>query len=355
MTDDIKITMLGAPGSGKTCYLIAMYSTMSLGYNGFTFTAQDCDDDLILSRLWQTLETGGAFPRFSQDSRVWPFDFSFAYKRLMGFSWYDYRGGALLDDKLENEDVVPLHERVNQSDVLMICLPGDILVKYSRRESRAAETFTKRVSWFLSKYRTMHDRSVPVVIAITKADFCPREQKELQEKVVQDLRDHLLKSLFVIGGEWLVMICFITLGAQICNKSENESVEPSAIDPKGTHTPVAFAIYASLNGAMSHAIGTKGRMQEELESANRSVAVATSRVQQFEGVFLGRMFQAKAIAREREAATRLSNRAELLRAQLQENEARYNELQASMERIKKELLSGVNGELVFCNGERVVL
>ena len=59
---NIGITMLGSSGSGKTCYMMGMYAVMSLGVNGFNFTTQDPDDDLVLADQWENFAQKGIWP-----------------------------------------------------------------------------------------------------------------------------------------------------------------------------------------------------------------------------------------------------------------------------------------------------
>jgi len=53
--EDIKITMLGTTGAGKTSYLLGMYAVMQTGVQGFTLAAKDMDLDLELTQRWEKL------------------------------------------------------------------------------------------------------------------------------------------------------------------------------------------------------------------------------------------------------------------------------------------------------------
>lgn len=58
MANDIKITMLGASGTSKTCFMIGMYAAMREGVRGFTFSTSDWDLDLKLDEDWERILNG---------------------------------------------------------------------------------------------------------------------------------------------------------------------------------------------------------------------------------------------------------------------------------------------------------
>ena len=93
--------MLGNTGSGKTCYLAAMYQIMSMGFNlnGFSLKAKTRKNMIELEETWRLLAEGN-----ENNERIWPegtdttqfIDFSLKYalrEDVAQFEWYDYRGG----------------------------------------------------------------------------------------------------------------------------------------------------------------------------------------------------------------------------------------------------------------------
>jgi hypothetical protein len=78
-------------------------------------------------------------------------------------------------------------------------------------------------------------KTVPVVIAITKAELC---SGEVLSEGVNAIKDKMLPGLFTQGSEWLVMISPVSLG--------NEKSGRFEINPLNVHLPVTFAVYYAL-------------------------------------------------------------------------------------------------------------
>ena len=99
--EDIKITMLGTTGAGKTSYLLGMYAVMQTGVQGFTLSAKDIDMDLDLTERWEQLISLEGEDRWPAPNAAatehYAFDFSYGFRPLIGFEWLDYRGLALSD------------------------------------------------------------------------------------------------------------------------------------------------------------------------------------------------------------------------------------------------------------------
>ena len=313
--ENIKITMLGTTGSGKTCFMVGMYAVMQLGIQGFTLTAQDSDEDIDLSDKWEQLLDGGEerYPHATNQTHDYAFDFSYGFCKLMGFDWLDYRGGALRD-KGTQADVQTLEKHLHESSCVFLCVSGEYLKKpiESQHEIQNLKTKTRvdRMNQFLQK---LHNGKgpIPVVIAITKFDLCSHRTRE---DVTEDIKS-LFNPLFANDGGWRVMICPVSLGPALAN-DEKQGV----IEPKNLHLPLSFAIYSRFVQEAS-----KGRDQENNLLKETGKLQAQNRFKKW---------------LNSQEINRVGN-------ELRKTQAQMNELQEKMQLLAKEL----RNVKVYFNGE----
>jgi GTPase SAR1 family protein len=242
--NDIKITMLGTSGAGKTSYLLGMYAVMQTGVQGFTISAREMDTDLDLTERWEKLinvqgedrwpaPTAGAMENYS-------FDFSYGFRPMRGFEWIDYRGQAL-SDRSSEQDVQQLSNYLENSDCLFLSVSGEHLGDQIT-PAIVREIKSDRMNQFIQQVISKHkeptpDRPFPVVIAITKYDLCYHREKQA---VIEDIKK-LFQALFTPNTGWLVMICPVSLGKELCQDPEHGSIVPVNV-----HLPIVFAIYSQL-------------------------------------------------------------------------------------------------------------
>ena len=237
--ENIKITMLGYSGTGKTSYMISMYSFMKLGVNGFTFSEQDLDRDLELTEMWEALIDDRKWPDPNPSNvKEYTFDFSYAFQPIMGFEWFDYRGGALLD-RSSNEDVQELTKRVKQSDCLFLCISADDLMletKMKRARAIRADRMNLLIRQIGEAVKPTAKKPFPVAFVITKFDLYPNSDPE----PVVDAIKELFPTFWNTHG-WVVSICPVSLGKEL-----GQDFNKGEIDPVNVHIPVGFAIYCKL-------------------------------------------------------------------------------------------------------------
>ncbi len=242
--EDIKITMLGTTGAGKTSYLLGMYAVMQTGIQGFTLAAKDMDLDLELTQRWEKLI-------FLEGEDRWPtpnaatieyykFDFSYGYRPLMGFEWLDYRGLALSDRSTE-QDVSDLAQYVTESECLFLCISGEHLVN-EITPGTVRELKSDRLNQFIQQYVSVNknpslQKPFPIAIIITKYDLCHHRERD---DIITDVKK-LFQALFTPNSGWLVMICPVSLGRDLCDDPHG-----GKIIPVNAHLPIVFAIYAQL-------------------------------------------------------------------------------------------------------------
>ena len=256
--EDIKITMLGTTGAGKTSYLLGMYAVMQTGIQGFTLAAKDMDLDLELTERWEKLISVTGADRWPTPNAAtmeyYGFDFSYGFRPLMGFQWLDYRGLALSDRSTE-QDVADLVEYLTESQCLFLSISGEHLVDQITPNT-VREIKSDRMNQFIQQYISITKQPntqnpFPVVIVITKYDLCHHRDKN---EIVADVKK-LFQALFTPNSGWLVMICPVSLGKELCDDPDNANIVPVNV-----HLPMVFAAYAQLR-----AYGLKLKANRDLQ------------------------------------------------------------------------------------------
>ena len=258
--EEIKITMLGTTGAGKTSYLLGMYAVMQTGVQGFTLAAKDMDLDLELTQRWEKLISLKGEDRWPTPNAAameyYGFDFSYGFRPLMGFQWLDYRGLALSDRSTE-QDVAELVQYLQESACLFLCISGEHLVsEITPRTVR--EIKSDRMNQFIQQYVSNHqqpnqNQPFPVAIVITKYDLCHHRDRD---EIIADVKK-LFQALFTPNSGWLVMVCPVSLGRDLGDDPEHANIVPVNV-----HLPVVFAVYSQLRG-----YGLKLKSDRDLQNA----------------------------------------------------------------------------------------
>ncbi len=260
--DDIKTTILGTTGAGKTSYLLGMYAVMQTGVQGFTLSARDMDVGLDLIERWEQLIAIKGEDRWPAPNagsvEHYTFDFSYGFRVIQGLEWIDYRGLAL-SDRSSQQDVSDLANYLSKSSCIFLCISGEYLIdKISPNTVR--EIKSDRMNQFIQQYISNNqqpnkDSPFPVAIIITKYDLCHHRDKQA---VIEDIKK-LFQALFTPNSGWLVMICPVSLGKELCDNPDTGSIVPV-----NNHLPISFAVYAQLR-----AYGIK--LKEERDKLNKDV------------------------------------------------------------------------------------
>lgn len=318
-TPNIKITMLGYTGAGKTCFMLGMYATMRLGVKGFTFTTSNMDDDLDLSNAWDQMvdrHDKQRWPTSTAQTRNYPFEFRYALsEKLLGFDWMDYRGGALRDTA-SKEDVQALMRHLQESECIFLCISGEHL-KESIEDREQSVQRAAGIDGMLKLLQRLPQHVRPaIVIIITKYDLVPDARRK-KEVLIEEIKQ-LLNPIFVPGGGWLAMVCGVTLGQEL-----SSSRDKGEIDPRHIHLPVTFSAWYALKNA-----------SERVQGANREVDKLLKETDNWFGRLVGR----NSIAANK---GRLAQQAELLQ-----------QIEQRMKLVVRELMRNVS---IFYQGKEVVL
>ena len=242
--EDIKTTILGTTGSGKTSYLLGMYAVMQTGVQGFTLSARDMDVGLDLIERWEQLLSIKGEDRWPAPNAGtmdhYTFDFSYGFRAIEGLEWVDYRGLAL-SDRSSQQDVHDLANYLSQSKCLFLCISGEYLTD-KITPNTVREIKSDRMNQFIQQYISNNhnptkEQPFPIAIIITKYDLCHHRDKQA---VIEDIRK-LFQALFTPDSGWLVMICPVSLGKELC-----EDPDTGNIVPVNNHLPIVFAVYSQL-------------------------------------------------------------------------------------------------------------
>ena len=268
MLNDIKVAMLGTTGAGKTSYLLAMYAVMQTGVKGFTLSAKDMDMDLDLTEKWEQLIDIEAEDRWPLPNAAamehYSFDFSYGFRPIMGFDWLDYRGLAL-SDRSSEQDVQELCNYLSDSGCLFLCVSGehlrDKITPAIVREIKS-DRMNQFIQQIISNYKQpTAERPFPVVIVITKYDLCHHREKQA---VIDDLK-RIFQALFTPNSGWLVMICPVSLGKELC-----QDIDRGTIVPVNVHLPIVFAIYSQLRSYGIKLKAARHHIDEEIDKLKQS-------------------------------------------------------------------------------------
>ena len=246
MSEKIKILMLGDSSSGKTCFMLGMYAAIQNG-SKFSLKATDPDEGVEMATLWSTIvgESGEErWPRGTDTPQIYNFELCYAYKSLIEFEWLDYRGGSMLDIS-SDDNVRTLRNYAAESNGLFFCISGKDLrepVTEANLQNIAIKSKANLMGQYLQylniNRRPARKKSFPIIIMVTKYDYCyHRNKRELMEDVKK-----MFPPLFAPNSDWLVMICPVTLGKDLAKNKENNG----EIEPKNLEIPVAFVLYCIL-------------------------------------------------------------------------------------------------------------
>lgn len=243
----VVITMLGSRGSGKTCFMSAMYAMMAAGQElkGYCLEAEKQADARALLTFWEkmlrtTQSEDGAnrFPPSTSATTDYSFLLNYGFgEPVIRFDWQDYRGGLIpADDDEPNRQ--KLIDRLKVTDCLMICVSGEHLSKKLTPETKPLvllDIDLNFINQLVSQIqRSGHNIPPSVVIVITKYDYCKEREMDLFEDVKE------IFQVFFEAKGWLVMMCPVSLGLGL---SKNIS---SPLTPLNIHIPVVFSLLSKM-------------------------------------------------------------------------------------------------------------
>ena len=146
-----------------------------------------------------------------------------------------------LSDRSTEQDVGDLVQYLQDSECLFLCISGEYLVS-EVTPATVREMKSDRMNQFIQQYVGANKKphphnSFPITIIITKYDLCHHRERD---EIIADVKK-LFQALFTPNSGWLVMICPVSLGRELCN-----DLDGGQIIPVNSHLPIIFAAYAQL-------------------------------------------------------------------------------------------------------------
>ena len=244
--EETKFTILGESLSGKTCYLLAMYSAMSEGINGYSIVAKDDRLDTELLESFEKLDddsiSNERFPGATDQTVTYLFNLNYAHKPIMPFKWIDYPGRIMRDKN--DEDYPKVAQNIRDSSTLFICVDGDLLVgdDKARKIKNVKRKCSMTINRYFGKYFEAGGKLPPVGIILTKSDLF---MHDTNDEEIREILEEAFSPLFVAENIRIGVIP-VTLGENISD--DNYSGE---VDPVNIHLPIFMGIFFALNEKIS--------------------------------------------------------------------------------------------------------
>ena len=257
--EETKFTILGESLSGKTCYLLAMYSEMSQSIHGYSIVAQDDRLDTELLESFENLDDESIskerFPGATDQTVTYLFNLNYANKPIMPFKWIDYPGRIMRDKN--DEDYPKVTQNIRESSTLFICVDGELLVgdNTARKIKNVKRKCSMTINRYFGKYFEAGGHLPPVGIILTKADLFRHDTNDEEIRIILE---EAFSPLFFAENIKIGVIP-VTLGENIAD--DNYSGE---VDPVNIHLPIFMGIFFALNEQIA-------AYKYKMDSNNRSI------------------------------------------------------------------------------------
>lgn len=272
---DTTFTMLGMTGSGKTCFIAAMWSQMSSGIDGFTIVTDDetrfkLQRDVI--KLTQT-KSPERFPQATSTStesiKYYEFELNKDLERIISIKILDYAGGSLNGNG--NDVLHIVEESIAESTALLIFIDGELFCTEDKekRADNIKYDCANTITPILDYYSKSHPKQPlpPVIFVVTKLDLFAKYIS--QEEIVNLIR-HNFSPAFG-ANKTKSYICAITLGESI-----SEDNYSGRFCPLNIHIPFFIGAYHEFYNRYTNlkAKLTKENQELELDCASLKSALA---------------------------------------------------------------------------------
>lgn len=165
--------MVGHSGAGKTSFMAGMYRYLGDSAEGYGISAKKENQKAQLQRMAQGLMRG-RYPAGTDIQNKYEFAFTVLGQDLIPFNWIDYRGGILLSEDPDDDDMDNFMLAINRADALVVFLDGQ---KLSQPGSRWNMEYDILISCIESSLSVSHISWLPISFVVTKCDLVPQNAK----------------------------------------------------------------------------------------------------------------------------------------------------------------------------------
>jgi len=205
MERTMRITMVGASGSGKTSFLSGVYQSMvDDSINGLKFVPVGNISDKMkgISRLSEVsiIENGLRFASGTASTTTFPLTLKKRDDKICDFEFIDYRGGTIEDmfaGDADAKDAAEIQEHIRKSDAVIVFADSVLLSHYQNIQQCRLATKANRINILFDLLSQHFEKwNLSVLLALTKADD-PTIPKEYKDDYFYELRR---KGLTVFKG-----------------------------------------------------------------------------------------------------------------------------------------------------------
>lgn len=187
--------MVGHSGAGKTSFMAGMYKFLGNSKEGYGIRAVNSNQGQQLAHMAKNLDDG-IYPAGTDIQQVYNFWLTCNGKDVISFNWMDYRGGILLTDDPDEEDMNKFMEAIKKADALIVFLDGQ---KLAQNTSRWTLEYDILISCIENSLDVEHSSVFPICFVITKCDLVPDSASFYGLKRFSTLLDQISDSETVRG------------------------------------------------------------------------------------------------------------------------------------------------------------
>lgn len=165
----MNILMVGHSGAGKTSFMAGMYKYLGDCKDGYGIRSANSDQKQQLMRMSRNLDKG-VYPSGTDIQQVYNFWLTCNGEDVSPFNWMDYRGGILLSDDPDEEDMNKFMGAIKNADALVVFLDGQ---KLSQKTDRWSLEYDILISCIENSLDVEHSAVFPICFVITKCDLVP--------------------------------------------------------------------------------------------------------------------------------------------------------------------------------------
>lgn len=186
------IVMLGPSSAGKTTYMAALYYRMENGVydykmrydvwtnywykryaqNNMYYTHDEAIKEGEELKSTSIGVSKGKYPSPTVIKQEYVFKMQYKYFNEIGFNWFDYRGGALMERSSKSPESASLMSKIKSSDALIVFLDGTKLEEPLSKNEREFRRLVYLIKSAISSISVEKDCFFPISFVITKDDLC---------------------------------------------------------------------------------------------------------------------------------------------------------------------------------------